>query len=143
MKPILYCILLSSASLACQSPNSRGSAPSDTLSNIVGSDRDPSGCIASAGYTWSELKQECVRPWEEGVQLRAVHTAGSAQMSAYLLFDQDRKNVEIFMAENNLVLPQVSAETYSTQNFSVEKDSVGWAVRFNDRTIYKEDAEIQ
>ena len=32
---------------------------------VVGNDSDEHGCIASAGYSWSEEKQECVRPWEE------------------------------------------------------------------------------
>ena len=32
---------------------------------VVGGDRDDHGCIGSAGYVWSEDKQECVRPWEE------------------------------------------------------------------------------
>jgi len=31
----------------------------------LGSDRDEFGCIPSAGYSWSEEKQECVRPFEE------------------------------------------------------------------------------
>jgi hypothetical protein len=32
---------------------------------IVGGDRDKHGCIGSAGYTWCEKKQKCIRPWEE------------------------------------------------------------------------------
>ncbi len=32
---------------------------------LVGGDRDSHGCIGSAGYLWSEQKQQCVRPWEE------------------------------------------------------------------------------
>jgi len=30
----------------------------------VGGDEDEHGCIASAGYTWCESLQECIRPWE-------------------------------------------------------------------------------
>jgi hypothetical protein len=33
--------------------------------NLVGNDRDEHGCIASAGYTWCEPKQICLRLWEE------------------------------------------------------------------------------
>jgi signal transduction histidine kinase len=36
----------------------------DTSIDLVGDDRDEHGCIPSAGYSWSEEKQECVRPWE-------------------------------------------------------------------------------
>ena len=32
---------------------------------LVGSDRDSHGCIGSAGYVWCELKQKCLRSWEE------------------------------------------------------------------------------
>lgn len=32
---------------------------------IVGNDRDEHGCIGSAGYTWCEAKQKCLRTWEE------------------------------------------------------------------------------
>lgn len=32
---------------------------------LVGGDKDEHGCIGSAGYSWDEEKQECIRPWEE------------------------------------------------------------------------------
>lgn len=34
-------------------------------SEIVGGDKDEHGCIGSAGYTWCEAKQKCLRIWEE------------------------------------------------------------------------------
>lgn len=37
---------------------------SDSLKNIpqaVGNDRDEHGCLASAGYTWSEVQKDCIR----------------------------------------------------------------------------------
>jgi len=32
---------------------------------VVGGDRDEHGCIGSAGYSWCENKQKCLRSWEE------------------------------------------------------------------------------
>jgi putative hemolysin len=32
---------------------------------IVGGDKDEHGCIGSAGYSWCELKNKCLRIWEE------------------------------------------------------------------------------
>jgi hypothetical protein len=32
---------------------------------IVGGDKDAHGCIGSAGYSWCEGKQKCLRVWEE------------------------------------------------------------------------------
>jgi hypothetical protein len=35
------------------------------LPDIAGNDRDEYGCIPSAGYTWCEEKDKCLRTWEE------------------------------------------------------------------------------
>jgi hypothetical protein len=32
---------------------------------IVGGDKDSHGCIPSAGYSWCDAKQKCIRQWEE------------------------------------------------------------------------------
>lgn len=32
---------------------------------VLGGDKDSHGCIGSAGYSWNETKQKCVREWEE------------------------------------------------------------------------------
>ena len=32
---------------------------------IVGGDRDIHGCIGSAGYSWCQAKNKCLRVWEE------------------------------------------------------------------------------
>jgi len=39
---------------------------------MVGNDRDSHGCIGSAGYTWCEAKQKCIRPWEENCTAELV-----------------------------------------------------------------------
>ncbi|MDD5032559.1 MAG: DUF4173 domain-containing protein [Candidatus Pacebacteria bacterium] len=37
----------------------------ETENNLVGGDKDVYGCIGSAGYSWCEAKQKCIRSWEE------------------------------------------------------------------------------
>jgi|GEM_PF-1643448 len=37
----------------------------DTNVPLVGGDKDAHGCIGSAGYSWCESKQKCLRVWEE------------------------------------------------------------------------------
>jgi len=39
--------------------------PIDGGNTCVGCDRDEHGCIGSAGYSWCQEKQKCVRSWEE------------------------------------------------------------------------------
>lgn len=42
-----------------------GSEPGFEPGSIVGGDKDSHGCIGSAGYSWCEAKQKCLRVWEE------------------------------------------------------------------------------
>lgn len=59
-----FTLLLIAASLfaACTGSQPKPETPSEPL---VGGDRDAHGCIPSAGYTWCEPKQKCLRMWEE------------------------------------------------------------------------------
>lgn len=43
---------------------SSGDAPPAPQPPVTGADRDAQGCIGSAGYSWCEKEQACVRPWE-------------------------------------------------------------------------------
>jgi len=66
----------------------------DTVAvSIVGADRDAHNCIPSAGYTWSILKNECVRIFEVGVRLNAVQDSTN---SAFVIFDQSGYKAELF-----------------------------------------------
>jgi len=42
---------------------------SDSNELMVGNDRDEHGCIGSAGYSWCEDKQKCLRSWEEKCEI--------------------------------------------------------------------------
>ena len=37
----------------------------ESKEQLVGNDEDEHGCKASAGYSWCESKQKCLRTWEE------------------------------------------------------------------------------
>ncbi len=39
---------------------------------LIGGDKDEHGCIGSAGYTWCESKQKCLREWEEPCEQEEV-----------------------------------------------------------------------
>lgn len=36
-----------------------------STNQLLGGDRDSHGCIGSAGYSWCEARQNCMRTWEE------------------------------------------------------------------------------
>lgn len=53
---------------------------------VVGGDRDEHGCIASAGYSWCEAKQKCLRTWEEPCNITSFEEcedAGYPVMESY------------------------------------------------------------
>lgn len=65
----------------------------------VGADVDAHGCRPSAGYTWSEIKGECIRVFESGIRLDAKAQGIDTTTSAFIVFksvDEDAK-VELFM----------------------------------------------
>jgi hypothetical protein len=53
-----------------------------TPDNIVGGDKDAHGCIGSAGYSWCEMKNKCLRVWEEKCEVdSAIGNATSSDTS--------------------------------------------------------------
>ena len=53
------------------SPSPAGQ-PDSSNQQLIGGDKDEHGCIGSAGYTWCEPKQKCLREWEEPCTQQAV-----------------------------------------------------------------------
>jgi len=62
----------------------------------VGADRDEHGCIGSAGYTFSTLKNECVRLWEEGFSLLPVGQEDYS-LAAHGMMSEDHRQIELFV----------------------------------------------
>ena len=93
---------------------------------VVGADKDEHGCIASAGYSWSELLQECIRPFEKGVRLNSTDEKNS--LAAYLVFNADSSKVEVFLPgkKNHPILSyeKSEADEYSWVNKEDDKLSV-------------------
>lgn len=54
---------------------------------IVGNDRDAHGCIPSAGYSWCEVKQKCLRPFEE--KCNSTPPAATSTVINYLISKED------------------------------------------------------
>ena len=77
--------------------------PSITPSNdepIVGGDRDEHGCIPSAGYTWCEAKQKCLRAWEEDC---SAPKTDAEQIKEVLVakYDWDADNIVLTVRTND------------------------------------------
>lgn len=66
----------------------------------IGIAEDEKGCNKAAGYTWSDVRKECVRLFDSGVRLNPVsRDSSSAVLSAFLIFSPDSLQVELFMPD--------------------------------------------
>ncbi len=85
MKKVLLCFVSFLCLTACSStPEQR----------FVGADKDAHGCIASAGYTWSEARQECIRVWKEGIKITSLAEDGT---QGYIILSADGTQAEVFL----------------------------------------------
>ncbi|EKS9795816.1 MULTISPECIES: hypothetical protein [Burkholderia] len=75
----MACALALSACAAQSTVPAAASAPAEAAAPpappMPGSDRDPHGCIPSAGYSWCEQTQQCERPWELAKQKGFANSA--------------------------------------------------------------------
>lgn len=65
----------------------------------VGSDSDEHDCKASAGYSWSIVKNDCIRLFEEGIRLHPAQKNSGAGLSAFVIFSEDKSEAEVFLPE--------------------------------------------
>ena len=64
---------------------------------LVGNDRDKHGCIASAGYVWSEALKDCIRVWEVGVRL------DNGGNKVFVVFSNDSSVAEVYTDEGKCI----------------------------------------
>ncbi len=120
-----FSVILFSVILLFQSCHSNEQPKEETPATpvVTGADEDAHGCKASAGYTWSELKQNCIRIFEDGVQMTAVDSSLDQSLAAYVVFNADSSKGELFIPnENNgFLLAKSGAQTWvnSTYQLSV------------------------
>lgn len=73
-----------------------------TREYVVGTDKDANGCVGSAGYTWSILKNDCVRVFEIGYRLNPTKiNADEAVISAFIIFDENKDKAELFLPNSD------------------------------------------
>jgi hypothetical protein len=91
---------------------------------MVGGDRDDHGCIGSAGYQWSVLKNECIRIFEAGIALDPKVTTFPKTSGLFIVFKSaaDDAKVEIFMPNGKaFLLPkQKGAAVWKDKTYSLK-----------------------
>ncbi|GEM_PF-213137 len=99
---------------------------------VLGSDLDSNGCAISAGYRWSELRNDCIRVFEEGFRLNPTNIEeGNPEeneledndVSGFVVFNEEKSKAEIFLPyqEKSLLLTEKSPSgLYADQNWELD-----------------------
>lgn len=94
---------------------------------IIGGQRDRHGCSSTAGYTWSGLKQQCIRIWEQGI---LVEDSGKADewTGSYAVFSEDEEKVELYLTDSSDVPPILESQggIFENHDFRLERHQGVW-----------------
>ena len=143
MKKLAFLVLSLSVLFACngtqKSNTSNDAEQQEAVEQVVGGDQDEHGCIGSAGETWSELLQACVKVFETGVRLNPVEVEGDdAVISAFAVFNEDKSKVELFLpveSDEAIILDASEEGVYQLEAFKY--DSNESALYINDVVVFK------
>ena len=94
---------------------------------MIGGQKDRHGCLNTAGYAWSRLRQQCIRIWEQGISVedpvKPDEWAGS-----YAVFSEDGKKVELYLADSPDDSPILENQdgVFENLEFRLEKHQGTW-----------------
>jgi len=64
---------------------------------LIGGDVDKHGCKPSAGYTFSSIKNDCIRLFEQEIQLKEIDSKQTYTTFIAVIFSDDQRKAEIFV----------------------------------------------
>ena len=148
MKKISIILLLSLSIISCKQKDSSELEEKSNTSKLkdttmVGADQDENGCLASAGYTWSEVNKECVKIFT-GIQLNPAKDLANEEMvlCAYVLFNENGNEAEVFLPnEESIVLTKSTKNSWSNANFELITKN-GYALKKGAEIIYVGDGTV-
>lgn len=100
---------------------------SQNISNSDGNDKDDHGCIASAGFTWSSIQNNCIRLFEDGVRYNPVYqTKNEMVISAFTVKGLNDGYVELFLPnqKHGILLSKINSGNYSVDKYLVTDSTI-------------------
>lgn len=90
---------------------------------VLGTDKDEKGCVTSAGYKWSQLRNECIRVFEEGYRLNTVDSLKTEDIasSAFVVFDKEATQAELYLpnTEKSVLMKKEGSGIYKNSGWSL------------------------
>lgn len=144
--PILFSLLITFGCSQTKAPDENVDEQTVLTEDVanevagVGGQKDEHGCLIAAGYTWSQVKKECVRIFESGIRLNPQDTSLDQTTSAFIIFNEEQTVAELFLPfeKGSLLLERTGAEgnyqwKYGDYALSVWK---GYVLTVGNKTLY-------
>jgi hypothetical protein len=115
--------------VSCVHKNESTALGENQSPRIVGNDRDPHGCIPSAGYTWSEVRKDCIRVFNDGVRVKDAKC--DKTLSTYAVFSPDLSHAEIFApySDDHIILTrQGKSGTWTNGKLILSQTNDQWTL---------------
>ena len=117
-----------------------------TKNIVVGDQTDKEGCLTSAGYIHSKIKNDCVRLFDIGIRLNPKSNPENenAVLVAYLILSEDTFEAEVFLPSQEasvIFLRTAEGQPWMYQDWLLIADE-GYVLKKNDEVLYAGDSEI-
>lgn len=107
---------------------------------IIGDRQNNEKCNASAGYQWSTIKKDCIRVFEQEIQLRSIQKEPMESICA-LIFSKDDEQVEVFL-DITIILTKIYSHYYegeaSSKKYNLKKINDKWHLTIDKMLLYTE-----
>ncbi|QLC67965.1 hypothetical protein LPB248_03605 [Flavobacterium sp. LPB0248] len=108
----MFLFLIIASAISCGkkvSQENTSTTPKETQKEVaVGGDSDSHGCKASAGYTWSTLKKECIRVFENSTRLNHAEDGKTYSTVSYVIFDGNKAELFLDTQKESIILERKS-----------------------------------
>jgi len=111
------------------------------MQNTPGSDIDKHNCKASAGYTFSKIKNNCVKLFEEKIQLKEINPQKSYTSNATIILSKDEKKAELFIPslKESIILNKIPNKKniiYKKGKYILAKEKGAFIIKESNKIIF-------
>lgn len=110
------------------------------FAQTVGGDQDAHGCKGSAGYTYSQVQDKCIRVFEQKIKLKEVKSNKSYETIAAVVWSADKNKAEVFLAneEKSVILEKMSGKkVWKNKIYTLAPTKKGYSLKKVNIIIYQ------
>ncbi len=113
---------------------------------VLGGDRDVHGCIGSAGYTYSQLRNNCIQTFNQKIKLKEVKSDKSYTSMTAVIFNKSMTKAEVFIpdgvAKSIILDKQGKAKIWKSgahvkDSYVLSPYKKSYQIKKNDEVIYQ------